>query len=223
MPDAVAGDEHGRPHAGRHGRRRQPEDARRTSARRAVHVGGRQGRVNAAAGQHRRTSVERAGQRSTIRPAMTDTTPSLATPYRTHTCGQLRADRRRHDRAPGRLGPPPARPRPADLPRPARPPRDHPGRHRQGRCARRPRDGQPGPARVRRDRSRATVAPRLPGTENAKLPTGAIELQATDRRRSCPRRRRRRSTSTTRTRRSTRSCASSTATSTSAASRCSAA
>src|SRR3954471_5416139 len=25
-------------------------------------------------------------------PAMSDTSPSLATPYRTHTCGQLRAD-----------------------------------------------------------------------------------------------------------------------------------
>ena len=28
---------------------------------------------------------------------MTEPTPSLATPYRTHTCGQLRVSRRRHD------------------------------------------------------------------------------------------------------------------------------
>ena len=62
---------------------------------------------------------------------MTDPTPSLATPYRTHTCGQLRAADAGTERAPLRLGPSPARPRPADLPRPARPPRDHPGRHRR--------------------------------------------------------------------------------------------
>ena len=62
-------------------------------------------------------------------PAMTDAEPrSLATPYRTHTCGELRGADAGHDGAPRRLGPPPARPRPADLPRPPRPPRHHPGR-----------------------------------------------------------------------------------------------
>ena len=111
---------------------------------------------------------------------MTDTHPSLATPYRTHTCGQLRADDAGATRAAGGLGPPPARPRPADLPRPARPARDHPGRHRQGRCAGRPRRRPAGSARSSSCPSRATVAARLPGTENPKLPTGAIELQATE-------------------------------------------
>ena len=52
-----------------------------------------------------------------------------------------------------------------------------------------------------------TVAPRLPGTENAKLPTGAIELRATTVDDPVARRRRRRSTSTSRTRRSTRASA----------------
>ena len=81
---------------------------------------------------------------------MSPESPSLATPYRTHTCGQLRLGDAGTTARSGRLGPPPARPWPADLPRPARPARDHPGRHRQGRRARCPRDGQPDPPRVRR-------------------------------------------------------------------------
>ena len=76
------------------------------------------------------------------------------------------------------LGPSPPRPWPADLPRPARPPRltqvvidkaDSPDAHADAE-------------RVRPEfvvSAVGTVAPRLPGTENAKLPTGAIELQAT--------------------------------------------
>ena len=121
---------------------------------------------------------------------------------------------------PGRLGPSPARPRPADLPRPARPPWDHPGRHRQGRLARSTRAGEQGPSRVRRvGRGRGRAAPARhrerascrPARSSCRRPTST----------SCPRRRRRRSTSTIPTRRSTRACVSSTATSTSGASRCS--
>ena len=134
---------------------------------------------------------------------MTDPTPSLATPYRTHTCGQLRADRRRHHRPARGLGPSPPGPRPADLPRPARPLRDHPGRHRQGR---RPRAAHEPASRVRPEfvvQVAGAVAKRPPGTENTKLPTGAVELRRPTST-SCPRRRRRRSTSTSRTPRSTR-------------------
>ena len=116
--------------------------------------------------------------------------------------------RRRDHRPPLRLGPPPPRPRPADLPRPPRPPRDHPGRHRPGRRPGRPRDRQPRPQRVRRHASTATSRARLPGTENPRLPTGAIELRAATSGSSASRRRRR-STSTSRTRRSTSRSASS--------------
>ena len=56
--------------------------------------------------------------------------------------GELRGDDAGSTATARRLGPPPARPRPADLPRPARPPRHHPGRDRQGRRARGPRRGQ---------------------------------------------------------------------------------
>ena len=73
------------------------------------------------------------------------------------------------DRPPRRLGPPPPRPRPAHLPRPARPPRDHPGRRRRDRGARGARGGEPGPERVRRDRRRDSSRPRLAGTENPRL------------------------------------------------------
>ena len=103
--------------------------------------------MNAAAGQHRRTSrssrLYHSRGHDTREPQPRH---ALSHPHLRAAAGIRRG---RH-RAPGRLGPSPARPRPADLPRPARPPRDHPGRHRQGRCARRPRDGQPGPLRVRR-------------------------------------------------------------------------
>ena len=130
--------------------------------------------------------------------------------------------RRGHRRPPRGLGPPPPRPRPADLPRPARPARDHPGRHRQGRFARGPRARRAGSAPSSSCRSRAPSpcacpAPRTQAADRRHRAPGD------GRRRSCPRRRRRRSTSTSRTRRSTRASGSSTATSTSAASRCSAA
>ncbi len=63
------------------------------------------------------------------------------------------------------------------------------------------------------------VADRLPGTHNPRLATGDVEVARLDAWPSSPRRRRRRSTSTTRTPRWTRRCGSSTATSTSGASR----
>ena len=118
---------------------------------------------------------------------MTTPTASLATPYRTHTAGQLRAVRCRHDRPAGRLGPSAPRPRPADLPRPARPPRPDPGRHRQGRRPGGPRDRQPGPQRVRRDRrGRRRPAPRRgprtracrPARSSCARPTSTILSEA---------------------------------------------
>ena len=86
---------------------------------------------------------------STIGRTMTDPAPSLATPYRTHTCGECATDAETPVRL-VRLGAPAPRPRPADLPRPAGSTRDHPGRDRPDRRAGRPRGGQPGSPRVRR-------------------------------------------------------------------------
>ena len=60
---------------------------------------------------------------------------ALSHPYRRGAAGA----RRGHGGPPGRLGPSPPRSRPADLPRPPRPPRDHPGRHRPDGRARGPR------------------------------------------------------------------------------------
>ena len=110
---------------------------------------------------------------------MTDSSPSLATPYRTHTCGQLRASdagstarlagwvHRRRDH--GQLIF-------LDL-------RD---RHGITQVVIDKADSPAAHATASRVRPEfvvtvvGTVAARLPGTENAKLPTGAIELQATD-------------------------------------------
>jgi aspartyl-tRNA synthetase len=106
---------------------------------------------------------------------MTDPSPSLATPYRTHTCGQLRAADARlsgwvHRR------------------------RDYGGlifidlRDRHG-ITQVVIDGEDAPREVLDVASRVRpefvlevvgeVAPRLAGTENPKLPTGEIELRAT--------------------------------------------
>ena len=128
--------------------------------------------MDAALGQHRRTSGHTSAAGSTIARHVTRDHPeprhALSHPYlRPAADGR----RRRHG-APGRLGPPPTRPRPADLPGPARPARDHPGRHRQGRCARPPTRRPAGSAPSSSCRSTGTVAPRLPGTENPTLPDG---------------------------------------------------
>ncbi len=110
---------------------------------------------------------------------MSDTRPSLATPYRTHTCGALRA---------------------ADAGTPARLSgwvhrrRDHGQlifldlRDRYGltQIVIDQADAPAAHAEASKVRPEfvvsvaGVVAPRLPGTENAKLPTGAIELQATE-------------------------------------------
>ncbi len=110
---------------------------------------------------------------------MTDETISLATPYRTHTCGQLRATdagstarlsgwvHRRRDHGPLIF---------LDL-------RD---RHGITQIVIDKADAPTAHERASRIRPEfvvsvvGSVAPRLPGTENPKLPTGAIELQATD-------------------------------------------
>ena len=110
---------------------------------------------------------------------MTDPTPSLATPYRSHTCGQLRA---------------------ADAGAPARLSgwvhrrRDYGGlifidlRDRHG-ITQVVFDAEDTPADVLETAGRlrsefaisvsGPVAKRLEGTENTKLPTGAVELRAT--------------------------------------------
>ncbi len=110
---------------------------------------------------------------------MTDTTLSLATPYRTHTCGQLRLSdagatvrlagwvHRRRDH--GQLIFLDLRDR-HGITQVVIDKADAPAAHEQA-------------SRVRPEfvvTVAGTVAPRLPGTENHKLPTGAIELQATD-------------------------------------------
>ena len=109
---------------------------------------------------------------------MTDPVPSLATPYRSHTCGELRVtDAGTNARLAGWV----------------HRRRDH------GQLIFLDLRDRYGITQVVVDRADApeahaaasrlrpefvvsvvgTVAPRLPGTENAKLPTGAIELQAT--------------------------------------------
>jgi aspartyl-tRNA synthetase len=110
---------------------------------------------------------------------MTDETPSLATPYRTHTCGQLRvADAGTNARLAGWV----------------HRRRDYGGlifidlRDRHG-ITQVVIDGEDAPAEVLQAASRVRpeyvlevvgeVAPRLAGTENPRLPTGDIELRAT--------------------------------------------
>jgi aspartyl-tRNA synthetase len=111
--------------------------------------------------------------------AMTDQTPSLATPYRTHTCGDLRA---------------------ADAGRPARLAgwvhrrRDHGqlifldirDRHGLTQVVVDAADAPEAHTAASRVRSEfvvtvaGSVARRLSGTENPRMPTGEIELQATE-------------------------------------------
>ncbi len=110
---------------------------------------------------------------------MTDPTPSLATPYRTHTAGQLRASdagttarlagwvHRRRDH--GQLIFLDLRDR-HGITQVVIDKADAPAAHETA-------------SRIRNEfvvAVRGAVAPRLPGTENTKLPTGGIELQATD-------------------------------------------
>jgi aspartyl-tRNA synthetase len=109
---------------------------------------------------------------------MTDTSPSLATPYRTHTCGQLRIGdagttarlagwvHRRRDH--GQLIFLDLRDR-HGITQVVVDKADAPAAHQVA-------------SRIRPEfvvTVEGTVAPRVPGTENTKLPTGAIELQAT--------------------------------------------
>jgi aspartyl-tRNA synthetase len=109
---------------------------------------------------------------------MTEPTPSLATPYRTHTCGELRAAdagatvrlsgwvHRRRDH--GQLIFLDLRDR-HGLTQVVIDQTDSPAVHEIA-------------SRVRNEfvvSVAGTVAPRLPGTENPRLPTGAIELRAT--------------------------------------------
>ena len=110
---------------------------------------------------------------------MIDTTPSLATPYRTHTCGQLRLiDAGATARLAGWV----------------HRRRDHGqlifldlrDRHGITQVVIDKADAPDAHERASRIRPEfvvsvtGSVAERLPGTENTKLPTGAIELQATD-------------------------------------------
>jgi len=109
---------------------------------------------------------------------MTHDGPSLATPYRTHTCGELRLTdagtdvrlsgwvHRRRDH--GQLIFLDLRDR-HGITQVVIDRTDAPAAHEEG-------------SRVRPEfvvSVTGTIAPRLPGTENAKLPTGAIELRAT--------------------------------------------
>ena len=111
--------------------------------------------------------------------AMTHPTPSLATPYRTHTCGQLRVGDAGND---------------ARLAGWVHRRRDHGqlifldlrDRHGITQVVIDQADAPAAHEVASRARPefvvtvRGEVAPRLAGTENPKLPTGAIELRATD-------------------------------------------
>ena len=142
--------------------------------------------------------------------------PPRANEYRDAWCGELERRARRRDRARRRLGPPPARPRRADLHRPARP--------HGARAARLP----PGDARPTRTPPPSGCAPstwspppgevvrREEGNVNPNLRDGRDRARRRRRRHARRVRRRRRSRST-RTARSTRRCACATACSTCAA------
>src|SRR4051794_25372313 len=109
---------------------------------------------------------------------MTDTAPGLATPYRTHTCGQLRAADEGHE---------------ARLSGWVHRRRDHGqlifldlrDRHGLTQVVVDRTEAPEAHAVASRIRSefvvsvQGTVARRLAGTENPKLPTGDIELRAT--------------------------------------------
>ena len=110
---------------------------------------------------------------------MIDTASSLATPYRTHTCGALRADdvgadvrlagwvHRRRDH--GQLIFLDLRDR-HGITQVVIDAADAPGAHTVASAARSEYVVM----------ARGTVSARLPGTENAKLPTGAIEVQVAE-------------------------------------------
>ncbi len=104
--------------------------------------------------------------------------------YRTHTCGQLRAERCRQYRPPVRLGPPQARPwRPA-VRRPARPLRHHPVRRDALQPAFRPAGAHP-----RRNRDHAStgeVVARDAATVNADAADRRDRPQGAGRRPSSP-------------------------------------
>ena len=97
---------------------------------------------------------------------------------RTHEAGTLRADHCRPDRHAHRLGRPSARSRRSGVPRPARRQRHRPGRRpRRGpRAGRRPRPAQ----RVLHPGRPARSAPRPEGNANPDLPTGEIEVVASE-------------------------------------------
>ena len=143
---------------------------------------------------------------------------STATPGRA-SCAPTDVD---HDPPRRRLGPPPPRPRRADLHRRARP---HRPRCRSS-STRTPAEAHAGRAqaarRGRRVGRRATVVRREEGDVNPNLATGEIELARDARSTSWPTPRRRRSRSSRRPSRSPRTRACATATWTCAARRCSA-
>ena len=141
------------------------------------------GRVvwHASIGQHPGLGTESDNSVDYDTPAMTDTRPSLATPYRTHTCGAAARVRRRASTARlagwvhrrrdhGQLIFLDLRDR-HGITQVVIDKADAPDAHAVA---------EPGAQRVRRQRSTGEVAPRLPGTENPKLPTGAIELRRAD-------------------------------------------
>ena len=138
--------------------------------------------------------------------------------YKTHYCGDLRKEDSGQEVTARRLGAPPPRPRRPHLHRPAR----HAAASSRSSSTPRQRPRPtPSPSEVRSEyvlqvRGDGRAA-RRPGTENADLPTGEIEVVADRGRRSSTPPRRRPSTSTRRSR-STSCCACATATSTCAAS-----
>ena len=179
-----------------------PAAASRASSSRPTARGARYVAIFGDEGVQLRDMRERRGA-SSSRPTPSCTTsagphvrPPRANPYRDAWAGELDAARVGERRARGRLGAPPARPRRADLHRPARPLRASSSSSSIPRPRPSARAGRAAAPRARRSAPPGEVVRREEGNVNPNLATGEIELDGHATPSTSPRPRRRRSRST---------------------------